>query len=93
MADTILTIKIPEAQVARVIAAICANHGYQKQVPDPSGALPPTMVPNPQTPIMFARQYMKEHVLHEVRQHEAKVAADSAFNGAASAVNAEITIT
>lgn len=64
-----ITINIPDAQVSRVVNALCAFGGYTTQV-EQDGVL----VPNPQTKPQFARAMITEFVKTAVTLTEGKVA-------------------
>jgi hypothetical protein len=91
----VFSIEIADADVPRVIGAVCANYGRPETVPNPSfdpeqeeSEANPTTVANPEDTFQFTnrivRQFLAEHVsAYEVNQ---------AKSAAAAAVDSSVTI-
>lgn len=86
-----LTITVPDAQVARVLAAFKAQYGYSDTVPGPNPGDAP--VPNPESATQFVRRKLREYVIEIVRAHEATAAAEAARVSAANAVTTDVVLT
>lgn len=72
-----ITLTIPDAQVSRVINALCIKYGYQDMIIDPNSIDDLKYIPNPQTKAQFARQSIinfLRQVTVEVELEEAKKA-------------------
>ena len=86
----VFSIEIADADVPRVIGAVCANYGRPETVPNPSfdseqeeSEANPTTVANPEDTFQFTnrivRQFLAEHVAaYEIKQ--AKGAAEAALD-------------
>lgn len=75
------TITAPDALFAQAVEAVCANYGYQPNVPDPAN--PGGTVPNPESPVEFAmtrlKLWLRDNIeAHVVRQANAAVDAERA---------------
>ena len=89
MAQLIIT--VPDAQVARVLAAFAAQYGYQDTVPGANPGDPP--VANPETRVQFTRRMLRRFVMEVVRANEVVAAIETARTDAAAKVDAEIALT
>lgn len=76
MATIVLT--IPDAQLSRVVGAICLQGNYQAVLRDGS--------PNPVSQTQFAKAYLISHVMGVVSYQESKAAGNLAASQAASQI-------
>jgi hypothetical protein len=75
------TIDIADADVPRVITAMCQNYGYQTEIdnPDFNPDLPidpdtnPEKIPNPETPNQFANRMTRDFLMQNTVSYEIKV--------------------
>ena len=73
-------INIADADVNRVITAMCNNYGYQSQVPNPAFApeLPvdpdtnPESIPNPESSFQFANRMTRDFLMNNTIAYEIK---------------------
>ena len=73
-------ITIADADVNRVITALCHNYGYQSQVPNPNfdPTLPvdpntnPESVPNPEGSFQFANRMTRDYLMNNTMAYELK---------------------
>lgn len=73
-----ITLTIPDAQLARVVDAVCVVHGWTQA----SGLTKP----------QFAKQVLRDIVASIVRTHEGTLAAEQARTAAEAKVTNEIVI-
>lgn len=70
MANIILT--IPDAQATRVLNGFCAHHGYNATVDGPLNVdNHPTIIPNPETKLAFAKRILYRIIKQDVIEYEA----------------------
>lgn len=75
------TIDIADADVPRVITAMCANYGYQAEIPNPDfdldqpidANLNPETIPNPETTNQFANRMTRDFLMQNTVAYEIKV--------------------
>lgn len=79
------TFTVPDAQLARVVDALCGAYGYQPLLPD--------NIPNPQTRQQFAREQVRRFMQAAVVAWEARIAGDDAAEVARTKAQQEVTIT
>lgn len=84
-----ITMTVPNAVATRVTTAICALNGYQATIDDGLG----NMIPNPQTPLEFFKQYLISVVKNQVVSYEGQQAGIAAANTAAANATSQIIIT
>ena len=73
-------ITIADADVNRVITALCHNYGYQSQVPNPNfdPASPvdpntnPESIPNPEGSFQFANRMTRDYLMNNTMAYELK---------------------
>lgn len=82
MADLELTVTVPEHVADRVLAAICATHGYQAN----------GLLGVQETREQFAAAVLAAVVKTTVADHEAAAAADAAASAARAKVEDEIEL-
>lgn len=82
---TTISLSIPDAQVTRVVNAMCAIGNYQSTLADGSA--------NPQTKAQFAKQMLITYVMNTVKAVEAQAAVDNARTTAISNVDSQVVIT
>ena len=58
------TFPIPDKIVPKVVAALCAENGYEAEIVEE---------PNSETPQQFARRMVYAHIRNTVKAHRAKV--------------------
>lgn len=80
-----LTFTIPDAQMARVIDALCGAYGYRTET-SPG-------VPNPQTRPQFAREQVRNFIASAVRAWEGRQAGESASQQAMAKADQEVSVT
>ena len=74
-------VEIPDADVDRVLAAICANYQYNIRVPDPNAIDDSNAtIDNPQTPYQFANQQVRKYLIENTTSYEAKQARQAALS-------------
>jgi len=73
-----ISLTIPDAQLTRVIGAICLQGNYQAVSHDGT--------PNPVSPAQFAKAYLISHVMGVVSYQESKAAGSAAAQQAASQI-------
>ena len=89
-----ITLTIPDTKAPRVVNAICANYGYQTDVPlvPANPDTPEATMPNPETKAQFTKKqvinFLKEHVI----AYEANQASETARTTARDKADSEITI-
>tara|TARA_R110002012_G_scaffold114455_1_gene261206 strand:+ start:28 stop:321 length:294 start_codon:yes stop_codon:yes gene_type:complete len=72
---------IADADVSRVITALCANYGYQANIPNPNfnPSLPvdastnPESIPNPETSNKFANRMTRNFLMENTVAYELKI--------------------
>ena len=83
-----ISFTIPDAQLTRVVNALCVTYGYQ----DTMGytGTPPDLVPvpNPETKGQFAKRMIAEHIKNCVKQVEGGAATLQAQQTTNSAIDA-----
>lgn len=75
------TINIADEDVPRVITAMCANYGYQTEVPNPDfdpdqdvdPDTNPESIPNPETTNKFANRMTRDFLMQNTVSYEIKV--------------------
>lgn len=92
MANKIISITIPEADVARVEDGFVYQHGYTDEVQEIDENGDPQMVSNPQTKEDFMKEKIKGFVKESVTAYEATIAANAAKDTAEIAAESEIDI-
>lgn len=83
MAD--FCINIADQDVNRVIGAMCANYGYNPQIPNPAfdPGLPvdpdtnPEFIPNPETSFQFANRMTRDFLMNNTVAYELKQEKDA----------------
>ncbi len=60
-----VTVTVPDPWGPIAIAAECANHGYQAQIPDGDGNL----TPNPETPFQFVVRYRIKYIKDNLKAY------------------------
>jgi hypothetical protein len=91
----VFSIEIADADVARVIGAVCANYNRPETVANPSfdheqeesGANPRTIA-NPEDTFQFTNRIVRQFLAEHVSAYEVK----QAKNAAAAAVDTSVTI-
>ena len=63
-------INIADADVNRVITAMCHNYGYQSQVPNPASNS--ESVPNPESSFQFANRMTRDYLMNNTIAYELK---------------------
>ena len=71
-------VEIADADVPRVITAMCANYGYHDNIPNPDfdPDLPPDpdtnpqSIVNPETPYQFVNRMGREYLMNNTVAHE-----------------------
>lgn len=79
-----ITLNIPDAQATRILAAYCAQYGYQDTVagpPDVDGK--PTTIPNPVTRLQFMKSQIYKNIKRAVIEYEGVEAQRAAIAAAA----------
>ena len=72
-------ITIADADVNRVITAVCANYGYDANIPnpdfDPSETIHtnPATIPNPETSFQFANRMTRDFLMNHTISYELQV--------------------
>ena len=74
-------ITIADADVNRVITAVCANYGYQSNIPNPDfnpsepedPSTNPTTNPNPETSFQFANRMTRPFLMDHTTSYELKL--------------------
>lgn len=74
-------ITIADADVDRVLTAICANYGYQANLPNPDfdpfqledPDTNPTLIANPETSSQFANRMTRNFLMNHTTAYELKV--------------------
>ena len=77
----VFSVNIDDADVNRVISAMCANYGYQAQIENPSfdPSLPidadtnPETIPNPETQSQFANRKTRDFLMENTVAYELRV--------------------
>ena len=77
----VFSVNIDDADVARVITAVCGNYGYQPEInnPDWNPSLPvdpetnPERIPNPETQSQFANRMTRDYLMSNTVAYELKV--------------------
>ena len=77
----VFSVNIDNADVGRVISAMCANYGYQAQIENPSfdPSLPidaytnPETIPNPETQSQFANRKTRDFLMENTVAYELRV--------------------
>jgi hypothetical protein len=82
---------IPDAQVARFVAAFVGAFQYPDMVPDPNN--PSALIPNPETKAAFTRRMWRNMAKDVIKQWEGQQAQMGAYTTAVAKVENEITIT
>jgi hypothetical protein len=75
------TIDIADNDVPRVITAMCANYGYQADIPNPDfnpeedidPITNPETIPNPETTNQFANRMTRDFLMQNTVAYEIKV--------------------
>ena len=75
------TINIADEDVPRVITAMCANYGYQTEIPNPDfdpdqdvdPITNPESIPNPETTNKFANRMTRDFLMQNTVSYEIKV--------------------
>ena len=70
----VFSVIIADADVPRVITALCGNYGYQANIPNPdfNPSLPETM-PNPETPNKFANRMTRNFIMENTVAYELRI--------------------
>ena len=63
-------INIADADVNRVITAMCHNYGYQSQVPNPTSNS--ESIPNPESSFQFANRMTRDYLMNNTIAYELK---------------------
>tara|TARA_B100000963_G_scaffold349751_1_gene359161 strand:+ start:646 stop:936 length:291 start_codon:yes stop_codon:yes gene_type:complete len=77
----VFSVNIDDADVGRVINAMCANYGYEAEIsnPDWNPSLPvdpetnPERIPNPETQSQFANRMTRDYLMSNTVAYELKV--------------------
>lgn len=77
-------VEIADADVERVITAMCANYGYQANIPNPDydPALPEgpdnlEVIPNPENSYQFTNRMGREYLMNNTIAYEIKMQKES----------------
>ena len=74
-------VNIADEDVSRVITAMCANYGYQQNIPNPDRdpqqptdpETNPEYIPNPETTNQFANRMTRDFLMNNTVAYEIKV--------------------
>ena len=77
----VFSVNIDDADVNRVISAMCANYGYEAEINNPNWnpSLPtdpetnPETIPNPETQSQFANRMTRDYLMSNTVAYELKV--------------------
>ena len=77
----VFSVNIDDADVGRVISAMCANYGYETEInnPDWNPSLPvdpetnPEKITNPETQSQFANRMTRDYLMSNTVAYELKV--------------------
>jgi len=77
----VFSVNIDDADVGRVISAMCANYGYESQIDNPNWnpSLPvdpetnPQKVANPETQSQFANRMTRDYLMSNTVAYELRV--------------------
>ena len=74
----VFSVNIDDADVGRVISAMCANYGYQPEIDNPTWnpSAPetnPEKIPNPETESQFANRMTRDYLMSNTVAYELKV--------------------
>jgi hypothetical protein len=89
-------VEINDADVQRVMDAVCSNYGYESVIPNPNFDVGqeedpvsnPRTIDNPENQFQFSNRIVRKFLSDNVKAHEVKVAKATA----AAAVNATVDI-
>tara|TARA_R100000008_G_scaffold70253_1_gene47813 strand:- start:2428 stop:2709 length:282 start_codon:yes stop_codon:yes gene_type:complete len=73
-------VEIPDADIERILTAVCANYNYNAQISDPDSDDPNATIDNPQTTYQFANEQVRKYLIENTVAYEAKQARQAALN-------------